>query len=178
MRSLLPALAALELIGACAVFSYENPREVLSVVAAPGVTTKAQIQVLYRVSGRGNTHDPLSLAAYEYVRSDWLYVNSLDGRVEGPDIGLSAKPNDNRPLRIFEGFVSFSVDHITIELQRPKYRSDPYLPYLEPLDREGRPRKIEGWVPYELNGTYKLVRTPNLSIQSGRAQARAADFQR
>ena len=40
------------------------------------------------IEGRGNIHI-LSLSKYEYDNSNWIYVNSLEGRISAKDIVFS-----------------------------------------------------------------------------------------
>jgi hypothetical protein len=139
---------------ACSVFGYEHHTPVGHVEAFPKDDADTiEIRMPYKVTGRGNVHNPFSHEKWEYISSDWVVIGKrigesvLDGRrlmpcPDGYNMYYSGMP--------VKGTVNIQGDVIQINLSVPS---------------QGKP----GWTDYELNGTWPLsVKTvpPMKAIES------------
>ena len=83
MRVLLIGLLII-FVGGC----YNKETISTSVLVRKTSKPKYEIQIKKHIEGRGNIHT-LSLSKYEYDNSDWIYVNSLEGKISAKDIVFS-----------------------------------------------------------------------------------------
>jgi hypothetical protein len=103
-----------------------------------------ELQLKYHVIGRGNVHQ-LSLSKYEYDRSDWIYLNSLKGKIDADSLILTNYQRmTDYPWKQenLKGYIQILNDTtIKLNLQLPFYNDN---------------NRITSYAPYEFNGTYKL----------------------
>jgi hypothetical protein len=103
---------------------------------------KYEIQFPLRIEARGNMHNPFDFHKYQGESSNWIYVNSLESRIDGENLiftggwaclrGYSAE----HPM----GYVEFKDGNIFIDFETPLYEKG----------------KLIGNIPDKINGTYKL----------------------
>jgi hypothetical protein len=140
MRGIFVAPAA-GLMGACALLGYEH-HQIAGAIELFQTPNGGEIGIPYRVSGRGNVHDPFSYSKWQFLAYDWIQIaqteglSHLEGRVKTPcPLGLNRWYS---PAEI-QGTVDIGGDTIHIDLNVPN------------------PTK-SGWEPYEFNGAWRLVR--------------------
>ena len=147
MRHLI-AMALILLLNGCGLLfsAYEEkPYEEVMVFPSDAYGSYA-LQIAFHVTRRGgNVHDFNDLSKTEENRADWLYLNSLEGRVNADAIVYKLFRGDTllRPLR---GSVEFSNGSIMINLQTPIYKDG---------------KLTNHWAPYKFNGIYRLKLAPN-----------------
>ena len=101
-----------------------------------------EIQIRVQNEGRGNIHT-LDMKKYEFESSDWIYLNSKQGKIESSDIILThfqdktEYPWNQKELK---GYIEFINDSLIIKLKKPYYA-------------EGS-EKPNYWVDYKYNGKY------------------------
>ncbi|MDF3028893.1 MAG: hypothetical protein K0S23_3200 [Fluviicola sp.] len=105
-----------------------------------------EIELPVHHEGRGNMHQ-LDLSKYSFEDSDWLYLNTKEGRVNYTGIILTHErykvhyPSCQSNLR---GYVRFQKDSLKIRLIVPHY-----------IDQD---TIVDEWNNFEYNGDYKLKR--------------------
>lgn len=106
---------------------------------------KYELQLKYHTTGRGNIHT-FSLSKYEFDDADWIYTNTLSGRVDAKDLIFTHYQRKTEyPWKQSElkGYVQFYGDTLAIiALEIPWYNDS---------------SKVDHWVKYEFNGTYSLT---------------------
>ncbi|MEO6454961.1 MAG: hypothetical protein ABIN97_12845 [Ginsengibacter sp.] len=106
---------------------------------------KYELQLKYHTTGRGNIHQ-LNLSKYEYDRSDWIYLNSLNGKINADSLvftNYQRKTEYPWKQSALKGDIQFPNDTtVKLNFQLPIYDDS---------------AKIISYVPYRFNGIYKLI---------------------
>ena len=147
------ALSAL-LVSGCSVFGYEHREALGTVELYPAQASSFQLRIPYRVSGRGNVHDPFDYDKREYVWADWiLLTNAGEVAAGNPFIRPCAegheKPYSGR--NDVRGTVRLSANSAEVALQ-----------VSAGVSRDG----TSAWEDYEHNGTYILVRPEHMPTEA------------
>ena len=101
-----------------------------------------EIQIRVHNEGRGNIHT-LDMNKYEFESSDWIYLNSKQGKIHSSDIILThfqdktEYPWNQKELK---GYIEFINDSLTVKLKIPYY-----------VEGSEKPKY---WVDYKYNGKY------------------------
>jgi hypothetical protein len=150
-----PLLIALMLsVAGCSVFGYEHHTAIGYVELYTSETdNSAQLRIPYKVSGRGNVHNPFSSAKWEFMSADWIRadksqgISNLDGKY------LTACPtgyNKWYAPSVVKGTIEILSTTIRIDLSVPKYDD----------------KKITSWEPYEFNGEWTFVRPASSMLET------------
>ena len=143
---LFTAVAPFVLAG-CSLFGYEH-HQLVSPIEAFDAPNGSQIRMQYRVTGRGNVHDPFAYGKWTYLKTDWIPISRIQGVsvVEGRVLSLCpAGLNKWYTPRRVRGEVGIDGDTVRLRLEVPKIKG-------------------EGWEPYEFNGTWPLERHAGAAI--------------
>lgn len=105
---------------------------------------KHELQLKYHVKGRGNIHT-YSLAKYEFDDFDWIYTNSLKGKIEADSLIFTHYQRKTKyPWKQskLDGYIEVLSDtSIVFNLLMPIYDDS---------------SNVTSWEPYHFNGTYTL----------------------
>jgi len=130
---------------------------------------KYEIQLVAHVLAHGNVHRPLSSEAYESDESLWIYVNSLDGRIEAKDLGVSGAFRGWFPTMAYvQGHIEFKEDLLLIALQRPIYNQKAL--YSKNRGELLTVSDIDKYEPFPMNGQYPIRRRPAPLDGAGRTR--------
>jgi len=125
-----------------AISSCYSKKEVVEINAYNCKAKKYEIQIKTNTTGRGNIHNPFSFSKYELNDNEWIYTNSINGKLPADSMIFTYV---QRRIKFpwsytnLKGFVSFESDSIELNLFF--------------YDRENIKAKDS---PYEFNGKYKL----------------------
>lgn len=120
----------------------------------PGSLQPYQLRVPHQVSGRGNVHKPFDFTKWEYVWADWLILGKREGLVSVEGKIMSSCPegfNKWYGYKMVKGEFDFQSKSVPINLKIQQYNPK---------------SKSPEWVPYQLNGVYRLIIPPNLPNQT------------
>lgn len=164
MRYVTAAALALLLTGCGLLFSSyrETPYNEIVVFPSNSYTTyfasksysAFALQIRYQIAGRGgNVHHFSSLEKYEMDWEDWLYLDSLQGKVAVDKVGHKLGYKDVRVSKA-RGYAEFHDGFVTVNVEVPVYKTD-------------RPREqtvdTSEWAPYKFNGVYGLRMHPSVT---------------
>jgi len=126
-------------------------------VVFPDVTVTFAKQFKYKLElkvhkwGRGNIH-AMTCDKYDYYHSDWLFVNTLSGRIDSNQMMINkVSGNENNTLGVYStyrGYIEITGNKLSVNIEFPSYADGVHL------DR---------WWPYEFNGQYELRYDTTLS---------------
>jgi hypothetical protein len=153
-RALAPALLLAS--ASCSLVGYEHHRALGSVEIYPSASHAYQLRVPYRVEARGSPHDPFDYAKREFEEADWIPLEA-SGLVSPDDSYRRPCPetgNRTYGSQQIRGSVVLRDSSATLQLQVPS--SDSRHP---------------GWVDYEFNGSYPLVRPTHPAGSNSEAQS-------
>jgi hypothetical protein len=105
---------------------------------------KYEIELKYHTKGRGNIHS-FSLSKYEFDQWDWMYLNSIHGRIDASNMIFThyqRKTEYPWSQSKLKGYIEFNGDTANINLQMPHYNDSSI---------------VDHWDEYEFNGKYKLT---------------------
>ena len=107
---------------------------------------KYEAQIKYHFVGRGNVHAPLDSKKFDFEEYDWIYLNSIKGRINADSLVFTSYqrktkyPWSSSNLR---GYMDF-INDTAVKLDFQFYGYDDSS-------------KKETTIPYRFNGTYKLI---------------------
>ena len=103
---------------------------------------KYEVQIKYHTKGRGNIHN-FNLKKYEYDGSDWLYLNTINGKL-CPDSLLftqfQRKTDSSWAAKNLKGYIEFVNDSLYIDLY--------FYNQENPNEKD---------LPYKFNGKYRVI---------------------
>jgi protein associated with RNAse G/E len=105
---------------------------------------KFELEIPIHVKGRGNIHT-LDIKKIEFENSDWIYTNTINGKVTASEIIFTNYYQKTDPPWIqsnLRGYLEFFADSVSINLEIPRYIDDDSIP--------------EKWIDYNYNGKYLL----------------------
>jgi hypothetical protein len=143
MRGLPLLIAATLTVAGCSVFGYEHHMAIGHVELYASDSIK--VRVPYEVKGRGNVHDPFSYSKWEFMKADWIAIDSTQGVST-----LNGKRLTPCPLGYNKWYGARMVKG-TIEIRQAVIRIDLFVP--KRYDRRGA---TTAWKPYEFNGEWAL----------------------
>ena len=127
---------------ACSLLGYEHHTPIGHVELFPVAgTSTAEIRVLYKVSGRGNVHDPFTYRKWEFVSSDWVVIDMRDGVSVLDGKRLMPCPDG------YNLYYSGTQVTGTVDIQGNSIQISLSVP------SQDHP----GWAAYQFNGTWPLL---------------------
>jgi hypothetical protein len=141
-------------IGGCGLVlsSYdEKPYGEINVSSSSTIGRYA-LPIRYHITRRGgNVHDFNDLSKYEEDRTEWLYLDSLSGKISANAIVYKLFAGD-KMTRPIQGYIEISDNLVKINLEMPVYENG---------------KATDKWTNYKFNGTYRMNRAPNNSLNTG-----------
>lgn len=118
------------------------------------------LQIRYQIAGRGgNAHQFSSLQKYEIDWEDWLYLDSLQGKLAVDKVGHKTGYKEVSVSKA-RGYAEFHNGVVTVNVEVPVYKTD--------KAREHAGDTVE-WVPYKFNGAYRLRIHPSMTLEGATA---------